>query len=67
MVCPHCLREGKKSMIFPANNLGAIMPFQPFIDGDGITVSPSPVVKLYGCTEGHSFSLSEMQDSTITI
>lgn len=67
MTCPHCIREGKKSMVFPANNLGVTIPFTPFLDTDGVLVAGSPIVKMYGCTEGHSFSLKEMNDSTITI
>lgn len=71
MACPHCRREGKESMIFPANNLGFGPALTGYLDPSGVYIQPQPVPLYYGCTQGHQFSINEIADkvdeSSITI
>lgn len=55
MKCPQCVKEGKKSIVYPGSSSTTNMHWDPYYDEDGKYHShdPNHHTKDYCCSKGH--------------
>jgi len=60
MKCPQCIKEGKKSTVYPGVSTTTLMYFPPFYDEDGKYHhhDGNTITTSYGCSNGHKWTES---------
>ncbi len=58
MMCPECVKEGKKSCVYIGTSTTTLLAWTPYYDEDGgyHNENPNRITTQYSCSNGHRWA-----------